>query len=395
MGVKLSKPGQGTAANTSVVKIQHQVINYLSRSFIRNLVSKKRRRMLVDGYDLDMTYITNRVLAMSFPAERIRAMYRNPMWQIKCVLDMRHKDHYKVFNLCIEQAYDPSHFHGRMERFPFDDNHVPSLRMMKEFCESVDSWISSNPKNIVVVHCMVHGMAAEDALQLYADRRTTDGHGVSIPSQRRYVGYWEKLLSVPKGISRSPLNVHLPEPCNREVRRIRIYDAVNIKSVFFVVSQLEEVPDQRYQPPAEVSKNCCRPIRDAWQTTVCDRYYYSITESNDSGKQPHLKESRLVVQMDTEIPVIYQKTCLEYHYKTPVKVSGDVRVAFYEKMIGGRLFYLCFNTTFISNNLLQFTEHDLDKVGKRGRSISGSAFCVELLFGPRNAIGVLPALGDA
>ena len=55
------------------------------------------------------------------------------------------------------------------------------------------------------------------------------------------MGYWEKLLSVPKGISRSPLNVHLPEPCNREVRRIRIYDAVNIKSVFFVVSQLEEV----------------------------------------------------------------------------------------------------------------------------------------------------------
>ncbi|KAJ0959860.1 hypothetical protein J5N97_000408 [Dioscorea zingiberensis] len=46
--------------------------------------------MLVAGYDLDMSYITDRILAMSFPAERMRAMYRNPLWQVKSVLDMRH-----------------------------------------------------------------------------------------------------------------------------------------------------------------------------------------------------------------------------------------------------------------------------------------------------------------
>lgn len=52
--------------------------------------------MLVAGYDLDMTYITDRILAMSFPAERMRAMYRNPLWQVKSVLEMRHPGHYKV-----------------------------------------------------------------------------------------------------------------------------------------------------------------------------------------------------------------------------------------------------------------------------------------------------------
>ena len=114
------------------------------------------------------------------------------------------------------------------------------------------------------------------------------------------------------------------------------------------------------------------------------------------------------------------------------QVSGDVRVIFYQKMIGGRLFYACFNTAFIKNSLLQvclwfpflicflnlrrqrkeenflsfmkdtkvkdflhlqnlvafylfqFTIRDLDKVGKAGRSICGPAFCVELLFGPAN-----------
>lgn len=52
--------------------------------------------MLVGGYDLDMTYISDRILAMSFPAEHVRAVFRNPLWQVKSVLDMRHAGHYKV-----------------------------------------------------------------------------------------------------------------------------------------------------------------------------------------------------------------------------------------------------------------------------------------------------------
>ena len=66
-----------------------------------------------------------------------------------------HKHTFQVYNLCIEEDYDTSHFHGRVEKFPFDDNHVPPLHFIKDFCESVHSWISSNPNNIAVVHCMV------------------------------------------------------------------------------------------------------------------------------------------------------------------------------------------------------------------------------------------------
>lgn len=61
----------------------------------------------------------------------------------------------QIYNLCIEESYDPTHFHGRVESFPFDDNHVPHLEMIKLFCENVSSWLSSHPKNIAVVHCMV------------------------------------------------------------------------------------------------------------------------------------------------------------------------------------------------------------------------------------------------
>ena len=42
-----------------------------------------------------------------------------------------------------------------------------------------------------------------------------------------------------------------------------------------------------------------------------------------------------------------------------------------------------FLRVFFSN--LQFSTKDLDKVGTKGRSICGPAFCLELLFAPANS----------
>jgi len=65
---------------------------------------------------------------------------------------------------------------------------------------------------------------------------------VSIPSQRRYVAYWDSLLSncVPRGTGNGTPQVKLPQPFGRELRRIRLYDTVNIDTIFFVISELQE-----------------------------------------------------------------------------------------------------------------------------------------------------------
>ncbi|XP_054788660.1 phosphatidylinositol 3,4,5-trisphosphate 3-phosphatase and protein-tyrosine-phosphatase PTEN1 isoform X3 [Prosopis cineraria] len=338
MGLKPTKEGPPKIENLS---LHHHLINYLTKNlYIRNLVSKKRRRMLIAGYDLDMSYITDRLLAMSFPAERMRAMYRNPLWQVKSVLDMRHHEHYKAGK-------------GRT--------------------------------GLMVSSYLVYsGMLTDEALQLYADRRTTNNEGVSIPSQRRYVGYWESMLSVPRGTGNEPINVSLPQTCSRELRRIRLYDTLNVEAIFFVISEMQKVPNQVYCPSVEIIRSSCRQIKKGYQQNYSPCYYLSYVEGDEDGKELRSEEPRVVVQMDTEDPAIYQKSCLDHYFDKPVQLTGDVRVIFYQKLMGSRLFYCCFNTAFVRNGLLQLKMKDLDKVGNKGRSICGPSFCLELLFGPAN-----------
>ena len=46
-------------------------------NFLRKIVSGKRKRLQDKKYDLDITYVTDRVAGMSFPASGIEQMYRN------------------------------------------------------------------------------------------------------------------------------------------------------------------------------------------------------------------------------------------------------------------------------------------------------------------------------
>ncbi|KAH0464598.1 hypothetical protein IEQ34_007384 [Dendrobium chrysotoxum] len=401
MGMKFSRQGSSKSKKIGGLNGCDKIIQNVTASFfLRNLVSKSRRRMLVAGYDLDMSYITNHLLAMSYPGERVRAMYRNPLWQVKHVLEVRHPGRYKVYNLCIEENYDPAHFHGRVEVYPFDDNHVPPLSVIKLFCESIYTWLSNDPENIVVVHCMAgkgrtglmvcaylvySGMTVDEALQLYAHRRTTNNEGVSIPSQKRYVRYWSQVLSFHKDKLRGPPTVNLPETITRELRRIRLYDTISINSVFFVVMEMQEVANQLYRPSIEVAKGCCREVKQGYHRNASPRYYLSYVDGGNDIDQTEHVSPRVVMQMDTERSAFYQKKCLDYYFESPLQVSGDVRVVFYEKLIGSRLFYVCFNTAFIKGSLMQFSVRDLDKVGNKGKFICGQSFCLELFFGPANA----------
>jgi PTEN phosphatase family protein len=72
--------------------------------FIRSKVSQNKRRYTGDGYDLDLTYVTDRVIAMSFPSSGSATFYRNSIREVSQFLDQKHPGHYRVYNLCCEPS---------------------------------------------------------------------------------------------------------------------------------------------------------------------------------------------------------------------------------------------------------------------------------------------------
>jgi protein-tyrosine phosphatase len=188
--------------------VSDETVTGVFGDFIRGKVSKKKKRFTDDNFNLDLTYITPQVIAMGFPSEGREGIYRNPLKQVQQFFTLRHPHAYRIYNLCSERSYDGAKFENCCEHHPFDDHNPPPFRLLKEFCESVRTFLSQSPQNVVSVHCkagkgrtgtciasyfVYSGMgSAQQALELFGRKRTSNSKGVTIPSQIRYVHYFDK-----------------------------------------------------------------------------------------------------------------------------------------------------------------------------------------------------------
>jgi len=178
-------------------------------NFVRHKVSKNKRRYQEKGFDLDLTYVTERIIAMGFPSSKREAYFRNPLPEVQRFFETFHKEHYKLYNLCAERRYDPSKFHNRVEQFPFYDHNAPPITLIQECLANVNDWLKQDEKHVVGINCkagkgrtgliiccflLETGMTTDEALKFYGEKRTKDGKGVTIASQIRYIRYYERLL---------------------------------------------------------------------------------------------------------------------------------------------------------------------------------------------------------
>lgn len=178
---------------------------------VRSAVSKDKFRFKNEDFDLDLSYITNRLIAMGYPGSNVEKAWRNSRDDVARFLKSYHQDHYMIFNVS-EKPYDGSFFEDKVVFLGWPDHHGPSLALLTQCIQMIDSWLNEDPLNVAVIHCMagrgrtgcvisaymLHNKqftTAEDALHFFAVRRSSTEEGVTVPSQKRYVKYIEQLLS--------------------------------------------------------------------------------------------------------------------------------------------------------------------------------------------------------
>eukprot|EP01133_Synstelium_polycarpum_P013343 gene13343-15695_t len=196
---------------------------------IRTAVSKDKNRFINDEFNLDLTYVTNRIIETS---------YRNSRVDVRRFLDTYHADKYLVLNL-TETDYDASYFCGRVHHLGFPDHHPPSLGLLLYSVQIVHNWLSQDPENIIAIHCaagrgrsgtlicsyLVSTMEYEDkvadVLNLFAQQRSSIGEGITVPSQQRYVHYINALSTrrVDISLAQSPRVLSLKAILMRPIPR--------------------------------------------------------------------------------------------------------------------------------------------------------------------------------
>uniref|UniRef100_A0ABM5G881 Auxilin isoform X3 n=1 Tax=Pogona vitticeps TaxID=103695 RepID=A0ABM5G881_9SAUR len=287
--------------------------------------------------ELDISYITSRIIVMSFPGEGVELGFRNHIDDVRTFLDSRHPDHYTVFNLS-PKSYRTTRFHNRVSECSWPVRQAPSLHNLYAVCKNMHNWLQQNPKNVCVIHCMVSqadGRVASavlvsamfcfchlfsnpaPAIQLLNSKRP----GIVLwPSHRRYIGYICDLAAD------KPIQPHCKP--------------LTIKSIL-----LSPVPCFNKQ------RNGCRPFCDI---LFGETRIFTTSQEYERMKEFRVQEGKVIIPLG-------------------VTVHGDVVVSIYHmrSTIGGRLqakmtntqiFQIQFHTGFIAlgTTLLKFTKPELD-----------------------------------
>ncbi|XP_059200512.1 tensin-3-like isoform X3 [Centropristis striata] len=179
-----------------------------------------------EGYELDLTYITERIIAVSFPRGCTEEIYSHNLKDVTRMLKSKHADNYLIINLS-EKRHDLTRMNPKTLDTGWPDMHAPPLDKICTICKAMESWLNADPLHVVVIHCrggkgrigvvissFVHftdvSASADQALDRFAMRKYYDDKvsALMTPSQKRYVWILNSLLSGSMKINASPLFLH-------------------------------------------------------------------------------------------------------------------------------------------------------------------------------------------
>jgi len=253
-----------------------------------------------------------------------------------------HEKHFKIYNLCSERNYEAKEFTssgGKVGHFPFDDHNPPPLTLIPRICDDAKAFLDQDKKNVVAIHCkagkgrtgciiaclLLHLKQATDskeALDIFGANRTSNRKGVTIPSQKRYVGYYDSWMKTSAKMGK------------------RIELKPNITITGFLL--------QGDAPSFDVSGGC-----DPYCVVETLSDDNVLTKVYDQKKDKHAKIPNWKDQKEIKVSL-------------KAVVSGNVKVVFKDEDVlkDDNMFAFFVHTGFVAPPSITFTKKDLDKAFK-------------------------------
>lgn len=284
--------------------------------------------------DLDLSYLTSRIVVMSYPSDGIESTYKHHIDDVRNYLTSKHGGRYYVFNL-TQKKYRPEKFDKRVLDCGWPTKKAPTLALLYTICRNMYLWLQKDPQNVCIVHC-TDGKASSATVvcaflsfcrllqsteaSLYHFTVIRGPPGIS-PSQKRYMEYINKMLSPEKPI--------LPHK--------------NI--VFLRKLNLTPVPLYNKQ------RNGCRPFCEVFQGE--ERI---LTTSQEYEKMRGFEVEDRCAFVDLNTTIAGDVTVVVYHARSTFggRVQGKVTAL--------RMFQFQFHTGFVKSgtNQICVKKFDLD-----------------------------------
>ncbi|XP_061731371.1 tensin-1-like isoform X2 [Nerophis ophidion] len=214
-----STPEEHNSVTSTSLKKRGSMPRSKSQERVMDQVMERR-------YDLDLTYITERIISVFFPSELEEPRYGSHLQEMASMLKSKHQDKFLLLNLS-EKRHDITRLNPKVQDLGWPDLHAPPLDGICSVCKTMETWLGAAPHNVVVLHCKGHpgktgvvvaafmhynriSAGVEQALTTLAMRKFCEDKVSSSlqPSQRRYIYYFAGLLSGSIKMNSSPLYLH-------------------------------------------------------------------------------------------------------------------------------------------------------------------------------------------
>ncbi len=169
--------------------------------------------MISEGMSLDLSYITPRMLAMSYPSSSfIESLYHNNIEDISNYLKKNHDKKYLIFNLS-GIPYETKYFDDKVVDFKWPDHKAPPLFDIFIIIQKSIYHLMQDPLNIICLHCLAGkgrtgticccllmysrlARSSKVANDYYSLKRFKKlNKAVQEPSQVRYLTYFDAMLN--------------------------------------------------------------------------------------------------------------------------------------------------------------------------------------------------------